>query len=103
MDCANHIRPCLRRSRHPVGNGWVGNYAFAGVNIWLNYALSLERKSYIFILVGIVVLQVGLMLAFHPQLETIALIMIGAGLVGNLVGAATTLIQSQSATPPAAS
>lgn len=64
---------------------------YAGVSIWLNYALSLERRAYTFILAGIVSLQVGLMLAFHPRLETIALVMIGAGLAGNVAGALTTL------------
>ncbi len=69
---------------------------YAGVSIWLNYALSLERRAYVFFLAGIVVLQVGLMLAFHPRLETIALVMIGAGLAGNIAGAATTLTRPQS-------
>ena len=68
---------------------------FAGVSIWLNYALSLERRSYIFLLAGIVVLQVGMMLAYHPQLESIAAIMIGAGLAGNIIGAITTLPKSE--------
>jgi O-antigen/teichoic acid export membrane protein len=73
---------------------------YAGVSIWLNYALSLERRAFVFILAAIVVLQIGLMLTFHPRLETIALIMIGAGVAGNLAGAATTLTTpSQAANP----
>lgn len=64
---------------------------YAGVSIWLNYALSLERRAYVFVLAAVVVLQVGLMLAFHPRLETIATIMIGAGLAGNVAGAIITL------------
>jgi O-antigen/teichoic acid export membrane protein len=64
---------------------------YAGVSIWLNYALSLERRAYVFALAAIVILQVSLMLAFHPRLETIAVVMIGAGLAGNIAGALTTL------------
>lgn len=64
---------------------------YAGVSIWLNYALSLERRAFVFALAGIVALQVSLMLTVPPQLEMIALVMIGAGLTANLSGALITL------------
>lgn len=64
---------------------------YAGVNIWLNYALSLERRAFVFVLAAIVILQVTLMLVFHSRLETIAAVMIGTGLAANAAGALTTL------------
>jgi O-antigen/teichoic acid export membrane protein len=63
---------------------------YAGVNIWVNYALSLERRVYVFILAAIVVLEIAAMLVFHARLESIAVIMIIAGLAGNFTGALTT-------------
>ena len=77
---------------------------FAGVNIWLNYALSLERRVFVFLLAGIVLIQISAMVLTHSSLETIALIMIAAGAAGNVAGAATTLGQHPSskslAVPP---
>jgi len=64
---------------------------YAGVNIWLNYALSLERRRYVFLLAAIVIAEIVGMLLFHDRLETIAVTMIAAGLVGNLAGAISTL------------
>lgn len=64
---------------------------YAGVNIWLNFALSLERRATVWLLAAIVLGQITAMLIFHARLETIALIMVAAGLLGNLAGAATTL------------
>jgi len=64
---------------------------YAGVNIWLNYALSLEKKAYVLSLAAIVFLQITAMLVFHEELVSIALIMVAAGLMGNLAGAVTTL------------
>ncbi|MFO7536844.1 MAG: hypothetical protein R6X32_02155 [Chloroflexota bacterium] len=67
---------------------------YAGVNIWLNYALSLGRRSYVYGLAFIVILQVAAMLLFPIDLQTIALIMVTAGLMANLMGAATMLRSS---------
>lgn len=64
---------------------------YAGVNIWLNYALSLERRIYVFLLAVIVIAEIAVMLLFHARLEAIAITMIAAGLMGNLAGAASTL------------
>jgi O-antigen/teichoic acid export membrane protein len=64
---------------------------YAGLNIWLNYALSLNRPSFIYILVGILLLQiVGMYLFGRDSLIHMTLIMVSAGLVGNLAGFATT-------------
>jgi O-antigen/teichoic acid export membrane protein len=60
---------------------------YAGVNIWLNYALSLERRGYVIALVVIVLLLVAGMVIEHRQLEVITLMMVTAALVANLAGA----------------
>jgi len=72
---------------------------YAGVNIWLNYALSLERRSYVLALALIVAGQLAAMILFHARLENIAWAMLAAGLLANLAGAARLL---GPATPPAA-
>ncbi len=64
---------------------------YAGVNIWLNYALSLERRAYVVALAIIVALGIAAMLLFHDRLEAIATTMILAGAAGNIAGAALTL------------
>jgi O-antigen/teichoic acid export membrane protein len=64
---------------------------YAGVNIWLNYALSLERRAYVAALAAIVGAQITAMLLAHERLETIALVMVAAGVLGNLAGMAMTL------------
>lgn len=63
---------------------------YAGVNIWVNYALSLERRTYIFVLALIVFLEISAMLLFNARLETIALTMIVAGGSANIAGLVTT-------------
>jgi O-antigen/teichoic acid export membrane protein len=64
---------------------------YAGLNIWLNYALSLKRTAFIYILVGVLVWQGLAMLFFgRDSLVHMTLVMVSAGLVGNLAGFATT-------------
>lgn len=72
---------------------------YAGVSIWLNYALSLERRAYIVALALIVALEIMAMLLFHQRLESIAAVMIVSALVGNIAGAALTLPASTSMRP----
>lgn len=64
---------------------------FAGVYIWLNYALSLEKRPFIIVLAIIVAVEAALMLLYHPGLTAVALVMVAAGAAGNLAGVATTL------------
>lgn len=64
---------------------------YAGVNIWLNYALSLERRSFVVALAIIVLGQIVLMLIFHQELVSIAIVMLIAGVSGNLLGGLTTM------------
>ncbi len=64
---------------------------YAGLNIWLNYALSLKRLSFIYILVGVLVCQgAGMYLLGRDSLVHMTMVMATAGLVGNLAGFATT-------------
>jgi hypothetical protein len=69
---------------------------YAGLNIWLNYALSLERLSFIYILVGVLVWQgTGMYFFGRDGLVHMSLVMVSAGLVGNLAGFATTCFTSE--------
>jgi O-antigen/teichoic acid export membrane protein len=65
---------------------------YASTNVWLNYALSLDRRTYVLALVAMVLLQILGMLLFHNSLLTIVLIMLLAGLVGNVLGVVTMLL-----------
>jgi O-antigen/teichoic acid export membrane protein len=71
----------------------IATTLYAGINIWLNYALSLRRPAYIVALAVLVVLVIGAMAAYHPSLTAIAGIMITAGVLGNLAGVFTALPQ----------
>ncbi len=64
---------------------------YAGLNIWLNYALSLKRLSFIYILLGVLVCQgMGMYFFGRDSLVHMAVVMVSAGLAGNLAGFATT-------------
>jgi O-antigen/teichoic acid export membrane protein len=64
---------------------------YAGLNIWLNYALSLKRLSFIYILVAVLIWQgMGMYFFGRDSLVHMSLVMVSAGLVGNLAGFATT-------------
>lgn len=69
----------------------VATTLYAGISIWLNYALSLDRRNFVIALAVLVILVIVAMGFFHGNLVTIAGIMIVAGVVGNLAGALTTL------------
>ena len=64
---------------------------YAGLNIWLNYALALERSAFIFALVGVLLWQgVGMFLFGRESLVHMTLVMVSAGVMGNLAGFITT-------------
>lgn len=69
----------------------IATTLYAGISIWLNYALSLDRHSFVFGLAVLVVLVILAMGLYHESLVAIASIMIAAGIAGNLIGAVTTL------------
>lgn len=60
---------------------------YGGLNIWLNYAVSLKRHAFMFILACILVLQAaGMYLLGRDDLVQMALATALAGLLGNLAG-----------------
>lgn len=64
---------------------------YAGLNIWLNYALSLERPAFIYALVGVLVWQgMGMYIFGRESLVHMTLVMVSAGVMGNLAGLITT-------------
>ena len=71
---------------------------YAAVNIWLNYALSLEQRAYVVILAAIVVAQVTAMLLFHARLESIAWAMLAASVAANVAGVALLLARGSRGT-----
>ena len=64
---------------------------YAAISIWLNYALSLQKNSFVIGLAVLALLVIVARLADHPDMTAIATIMIGAGIAGNVLGAITTL------------
>jgi O-antigen/teichoic acid export membrane protein len=64
---------------------------YGGINIWLNYAVSLKRYSFIPILAVVLVLQgTSMYLLGKESLVYMTLAMVLAGLLGNLAGLAAT-------------
>jgi O-antigen/teichoic acid export membrane protein len=63
---------------------------YGGINVWLNYAVSLKGRSYIMMLAGVLILQVaGMYLTGRGDLVHMTLVMALAGLLGNLAGLAS--------------
>lgn len=69
----------------------IATTLYAAISIWLNYALSLQKQSFVVGLAILVLLVIGAMFIYHPSTIAIAWIMIAAGITGNIIGAATTL------------
>ncbi|HET8925048.1 MAG TPA: hypothetical protein VFN26_18855 [Candidatus Acidoferrum sp.] len=64
---------------------------YAGLNIWLNYALSLERPAFIYALLVVLCLQgLGMYLFGRGSLIDMTAVMVSGGLLGNLAGLITT-------------
>ncbi len=64
---------------------------YAGLHIWLNYALSTERKVYVYVLALVVGWQLaGMWLYGRGDLVRMTLVMVSAGLAGNVAGALST-------------
>lgn len=78
-----------------VGLVGLATTFYAGINIWLNYALSTERPIYLYMLAVILILQATAMLLLATNLTAIATIMATAGFMGNLAGAALMLRRRQ--------
>jgi O-antigen/teichoic acid export membrane protein len=64
---------------------------YAGLNIWLNYALSLGRPAFVYVLGGVLIGQtLGMYVFGREGLVAMTLVMVAAGLIGNVAGFATT-------------
>jgi O-antigen/teichoic acid export membrane protein len=69
---------------------------YAGVNIWLNYALSTARTRFVWVLAAAVLWQGGAMLLFaRESLLRVALIMVAAALAANVGGYLTTWVPAR--------
>ena len=74
-----------------LGLANIATTLYAGLYIWLNYALSLDHPSFIYGLVTVVVAQCIAMYAFGRQsLVNLMVMMIVAAALGHLVGFLTT-------------
>jgi O-antigen/teichoic acid export membrane protein len=71
----------------------IATTLYAAISIWLNYALSLQKHSFVVGLAILVLLVISAMFIYHPNTIAIAWIMIAAGITGNILGAVTTLRQ----------
>jgi O-antigen/teichoic acid export membrane protein len=62
----------------------------AGLFIWLNYSLSLERRAFVYALLAVLAWQgLGMYLFGRDSLVHMALVMVSSGMAGNLAGFAT--------------
>ncbi|HTS72030.1 MAG TPA: hypothetical protein VMO17_23900 [Terriglobia bacterium] len=60
---------------------------FAGLNIWLNYSLALERPAFVYALVALLFGQaVGMSMLGRGNLVRVTLVMVSMGALGNIVG-----------------
>ena len=75
----------------------IATTLYAAISIWLNYALSLQKHSFVVGLAVLVLLVIAAMFIYHPSTTAVATIMIIAGVSGNLLGAATTLREPEAA------
>ncbi len=72
----------------------------AGVQIWLNYALSTGRNAYVYLLAGVLGLQAcALYLFCRDSVLSMTVVMVMAGLLANVAGYATTCLASCPAGP----
>jgi O-antigen/teichoic acid export membrane protein len=69
-----------------LGMAGLATTFYAGVNIWLNYALSAAKRPYIFTLVVVVIFQAVGIGVFHDSLLAMTAVMVVMGLAGNLAG-----------------
>jgi O-antigen/teichoic acid export membrane protein len=63
---------------------------YAGMYIWLNYSLSLDRPAFVYVLLGVLVWQgLGMYFFGRDSLVSMTLVMVSAGVIGNLAGLVT--------------
>jgi len=64
---------------------------YAGLNIWLNFALSQERPAFIYAVIGVFFWQgIGMYIFGRENLFYMTAVMVSAGVIGNVAGFVTT-------------
>jgi O-antigen/teichoic acid export membrane protein len=63
---------------------------YGALYIWLNYGLSLERSTIVYIMVAIAIFQAVGFLFFHDSILSIATVMVVTSIIGNLAAAVST-------------
>jgi hypothetical protein len=85
-----------------LGLAGLAGTLFAGVHIWINYALSLERNRYVWTLAGILGAQFGTMwLLGRHSLVGMTAAMVASALASNVAGYLTTWSSSAEPSPAA--
>ena len=85
-----------------LGLAGLAGTLFAGVHIWINYALSLERNRYVWALAGILCAQLGTMwLLGRHSLVGMTAAMVASALASNVAGYLTTWSSSAEPSPAA--
>ena len=69
----------------------IATTLYAAISIWLSYALSLQRNGFVIGLAFLVLMVIIAMAVYHSTIAAIVSIMICAGILGNILGALTTL------------
>ncbi len=74
-----------------LGTASLAATLYAGVHLWLNYALSSERRGYVWMLAGVLAWQIaGMWLFGRSDLLRMTLVMVSSGLLANVAGAVVT-------------
>jgi O-antigen/teichoic acid export membrane protein len=74
-----------------LGLASVAASLYAGLNVWLNYALALERPVFVYALVAGLILQaLGMFLFGRNNLARMLVVMISCGAIANFAGAIAT-------------
>jgi len=86
-----------------LGLASLATTLYAGMFIWLNYSLSLERRAFVYALLAVLACQgLGMYLFGRESLLHMVLVMVLAGLAGNFAGFATSWVAAPTPIPPPA-
>lgn len=70
---------------------------YAGIYIWLNYALAIKRRTFVFALGGVLLFQIVGMVLAAGNIILFAGVMVTAGVLGNVAGFLTTTLRFEPA------
>jgi O-antigen/teichoic acid export membrane protein len=83
-----------------LGLASLAGSLYAGLYIWLNYALSLDKPAFANVLIGVLCCQgVGMFVFGRGSLVYMTIVMVSAGLVGNIAGLISTYGASANRSP----